>query len=126
MSRKKTKIQFEEYNESKFIGKIVLIGIRYFYKNERELGARQYWGTIIKFNKNDGLQVDMSNSGDIGHFPPMLDYMIPAEPGVYTLKGTGEEIEDPDYLFKMIHNTHNPEDIIKWAEFNKKNEKNDN
>ncbi|KAA3635848.1 MAG: hypothetical protein DWP97_03960 [Calditrichaeota bacterium] len=122
MSRKKKKAEYEKYDESQFIGKTVIIGITYKYKNDRLLGQEQFWGKIVAFNEKDGLKVDMKHSGEIGYFPPFFELMEILKPGVYTLRSTGEEVEDPDYAYKLIHNTKDPEDVEKWAEYNKSKE----
>ena len=83
------------------IGKTVLIGITYFDATGRETGRAQWWGRILAFNMRDGLKVDLGNNGQPHAFPPFPDGLLPAAPGVYQLRSSGEKVQDPDFLYTV-------------------------
>ena len=93
-------IPFDTENPG-IIGKTVLIGVTYFDTNGKETGRGQWWGTILAFNLQQGLLVDLSNSGKRHAFPPIPDAFREAKPGYYELKSSGEVIENPDYLYTI-------------------------
>ncbi|HZK81678.1 MAG TPA: hypothetical protein VFC46_11435 [Humisphaera sp.] len=42
--------------------------------------------------------IDLEDSNDPCVLPPDLRSLKPARPGIYRLRSTGQEIENPDYL----------------------------
>jgi len=88
------------------IGKIVLIGITYFDAGGEVIKRAQWWGRILAFNVREGLRIDIGETGEVGSFPPFRDGLKPARPGTYTLRSTGEAVEDPDFLYTL--SSHRP------------------
>jgi len=78
-------------------GAVVLVGLTH---NERD-GSRleQFFGKVIAIDEHDGvtLQLQGSRAGKDYHLPPHLDAFFPAPPGTYRLRGTGEEVVDPNF-----------------------------
>src|SRR5439155_11145626 len=91
-------IPFDEEGPS-IIGKTVLIGITYFDGAGKETRRGQWWGTIVAFNMQEGLLIDLGNTGRRHAFPPLPDAFQMAKPGTYQLQSTGEIVEDPDLLY---------------------------
>ena len=92
----------DETKADRYIGKVVLIGVTY-ENSEGEISGRQQWAGVIKtYSNKDGIQVDLFDSDEFCALPPWPDAISPAKPGVYRLKSTGREIEDPDYLATWI------------------------
>ena len=58
----------------------------------------QFHGRIELTDSKRGLAIRRADNGRLEWLPPDLRAYSPAEPGVYTLKSTGEEVVDPDYL----------------------------
>jgi hypothetical protein len=92
----------DETKADQYVGKVVLIGVT--YENAKgEISGRQQWAGIIKtYSNKEGIQVDLFDSEEFCALPPWPDAISPAKPGVYRLKSTGREIEDPDYLATWI------------------------
>jgi len=78
-------------------GAVVLVGLTY---DEPE-GKRQeqFFGTVMRADLHDGimLRLEGSRAGEIVRLPPDPGGFLPAEPGSYRLRSTGECVEDPDY-----------------------------
>lgn len=85
-----------EVSYKNILGKIMLVGLSYFNKNNELLEQQQIFGTVIKADKQ-GVKIKKSN-GDIFSLPPDLSSTTVAKPGEYTLHSTGEVVVDPDYL----------------------------
>lgn len=102
----------DETKASRYIGKVVLIGVTY-ETNKGEVTGRQQWAGIIKtYSNEEGIQVDLFDSEDFCALPPWPDAISPARPGVYRLKSTGREIVDPDYLATWTCSEPDPRETI--------------
>jgi hypothetical protein len=91
--------EFDNQLADSYIGKYILIGITYFNKAGDLLEQIQIHGVIESVN-TQGLTVSLKgkNSGESWIMPPMLEAIQQANPGLYSLHTTGEEIENPDLL----------------------------
>ncbi|MEY4483887.1 MAG: hypothetical protein RL693_1339 [Verrucomicrobiota bacterium] len=76
------------------IGKTVLIGISKLNHRDEVLEQQQYVGVIASID--DLIHIRLSNGVDFT-LPPDLNAFQAAQPGVYRLRSTGEEVEDPDF-----------------------------
>src|SRR5262245_36142256 len=81
-----------------FIGKVVLVGVTYIDHNEKFLEQKQWSGRITKVSNEEGIVIELDDSDDPCALPPDLSYLTPAKPGIYRLRSTGREIENPDFL----------------------------
>lgn len=76
------------------IGKTALIGISKLNHRDEVLQQQQYVGVITSIG--DLIHVRLSTGVDFT-LPPDLSAFQPAPPGVYRLRSTGEEVENPDF-----------------------------
>ena len=79
------------------VGKTVLVG-KTVTHGEQEPEHLQFCGAIESADEKRGLAVRRADNGEIEWLPPDLRAFQLAEPGEYTLSGTGEVVLDPDYL----------------------------
>ena len=84
-------ITFEE-----LVGKILLVGMTYYTKDEQPIEQKQFYGiviqadeSIIRFTQKDGTEFSL---------PPDLSSAKRARPGEYRLRSTGEIVVNPDFL----------------------------
>jgi hypothetical protein len=81
------------------LGRYVVVNITYLESDWQTVKSRaQYHGTIVEASPQSGIVVECGGAwaGQTMVLPPILANFAPAEPGVYKLAATGEEIEDPD------------------------------
>jgi hypothetical protein len=75
-------------------GKTVLIGITRLSHKEELIEQRQYVG---QFTSMDQLIHIKLKSGEDFTLPPDLSAFQRAKPGIYRLRSTGGEVENPDF-----------------------------
>ena len=82
-----------------YVGKYILIGITYLDYQGKFLEQIQMHGTVESASP-DGITIALGGlrAGESWVMPPVLDSILPADPGVNNLRSTGESIEDPDLL----------------------------
>ena len=88
---------FWEAKAQRMIGKTVLVAQTIVVEGA-EPERVQYHGRIESADPGHGLSIRRADNGELEWLPPDLRAYFPAEPGIYTLKSTGEEVVDPDYL----------------------------
>ena len=79
------------------IGKSVLVGKTIIVEGI-EPQRVQFHGRIESADARRGLAIRRADNGELEWLPPDLRAYFAAEPGIYTLRSTGEEVVDPDYL----------------------------
>jgi len=84
-------------SEQEYINKTLLIGMTYLKHDGTFIEQKQYFGTIVKINKQEGIVVKLDNNNEF-KLPPDFRSFKKANPGEYTEKSTGKVIIDPDYL----------------------------
>ncbi len=79
------------------IGAVVLVGIT--YEGPADQHQEQFYGTVEKVGP-DGVELLLSGSraGERFTLPPDPTAFERAAPGLYRLRESGDEIEDPDYI----------------------------
>ncbi len=82
-------------NVETLIGKTVLIGITRLDHDGELIEQRQHVGT---FASMDGMIHVTLAGGEEFTLPPDLSAFRKAQPGIYRLRSTGEEIENPDFV----------------------------
>lgn len=82
---------------NRMVGKTVLVG-KTITKGGREPEQIQFHGSVETVDERQGLAIRRADNGEIEWLPPDLRAFHPAEPGVYTLKSTGEDVFDPDFI----------------------------
>lgn len=83
------------------LGKTVLMAIRYRDESGSLIERQQLHGVIIKVDELSGIDVKLAGSraGEVFKLPPDLHGFEDAPPGKYTLKSTGEVVENPDLIY---------------------------
>ena len=82
-----------EQRMARLIGKRALVGITYVKPDgERRI---QMHGVISRGVEN--MAIYLRSGGEEFSLPPDPDAFHPAEPGRYTLKTTGEVVDNPDF-----------------------------
>ena len=80
------------------LGRYVVVNVTYMASDWRTIKSRaQYHGLIVEVSQENGIAIECQGvwAGKTMSLPPILNF-LPAEPGVYKLETTGEEIENPD------------------------------
>ncbi len=80
------------------INKRIVIGLTYYEHDGKLVDQEQMYGKVASVN-DDCVKVVLEGKrkGETISLPRNLRAFKQAEPGVYTLKSTGEEVENPDY-----------------------------
>jgi hypothetical protein len=86
----------DESLADQYVGKLILIGMTYQRPNGELITHRQWAGRIKAFSNKVGIQVDLLDCDEYCALPPDPRGITSAEPGIYTLKATGQIIENPD------------------------------
>lgn len=91
--------EFDQALAESYIGKYILIGVTYLAHDGTFHEQVQMHG-VIESVSTEGLKISLhgTRSGDTWLMPPNLDSVSHAKPGTYTLRSTGEAIENPDLL----------------------------
>jgi uncharacterized UPF0146 family protein len=84
---------------SSYQGKYILIGVSY-YTHVGEFVEQIQMHGVIDSVSNAGMSISLRGvrDGETWLMPPNLDSVSEAKPGIYSLRSTGEEIENPDLL----------------------------
>lgn len=82
------------------MGSLVLVGITYLDHNEELVCKEQMYGRVVAADPKRGvcLKLEGVRNGKHYWFPPSMNPYEEAGPGTYTLRSTGEKVENPDYL----------------------------
>jgi len=94
--------QIDDSKASEYIGKTVLIGVTYLDRKDNLIEQTQWAGIITGFSGKEGIKIAVGPTKSPFTLPPDERGIRPAPPGVYRLRSTGEEIENPDYLATWI------------------------
>jgi len=90
--------QWDEARAAKLVGAKVLIGVT--RRGPQGETQEQMFGVIESADSKHGLEVILNGtkSGEIYWLPPDLRNFVPAQPGNYRLRSTGETVTNPDYV----------------------------
>ncbi|MBT3319160.1 MAG: hypothetical protein HN948_01615 [Clostridia bacterium] len=99
------------------IGKTILVGMTEVNEDKEPLRRMQFFGVILKADNKKGISIKVESEGSeefkvynnkVFILPPDLRSISIAEKGVYSLKSTNEQIEDPDLLtsFTIYYHKH--------------------
>ncbi len=93
---------FDEDFAAGFIGKYVLVGVTELALDDTVQCQSQLHGTIVAATAA-GIDIELQgvNAGTTWRMPPMLDHLVPARPGAYRLRATGETVADPDFTVTL-------------------------
>ncbi len=81
---------------AELIGKTLLAGVTLLAADGTERGRFEVFGTVINADDED-IAIERAD-GSVYALPPDLDGIERARRGVYTLRGTGEQVTDPDFI----------------------------
>jgi len=92
------------------IGKRILIGITYLNADGDLESQQQLHGIVECASETEGVLIKLQGvyAGKELSLPPDTSAISRAEPGIYRLRATGEEVENPDYL--CTWEVHQPRD----------------
>ena len=87
-------------SEQKFVGKTVIIGLTFLDAAGVLDHREQLHGRIRSADSRKGFEVALEGkrAGETYWLPPDSTAFERARPGVYRLKGTGEDVIDPDFI----------------------------
>ena len=82
------------------VGKRVLVGVTDLAPDGAVAGQRQFHGHAIRADRCAGIALRLggARAGEEVVLPPDTRAFRPAAPGEYRLRGTGEVVENPDFL----------------------------
>lgn len=86
--------KLDENKAHEYIGKTVLLGVTYLDHNDNLIEQKQWVGIIETFTKIEGIKIKLMNSSEPCCLPPDPRGIRKAEPGIYKLRATGEEIRE--------------------------------
>lgn len=94
-----------------YIGKYILVGITYVDHKGNETQRQQLHGVIESADKNVGIKIALKGvyEGQSWIMPPDQPSIKIADPGIYTLKMSGEKVENPDLLSTWVITAPDPE-----------------
>ena len=97
--------EFDQALADSYVGRYILVGVTYLDHFGKELERVQFHGVIESVSR-EGVRIALrgKRDGEYWTMPPDLNSIFPAKPGTYSLHGTGEVIEDPDFLAKWTVN----------------------
>jgi len=88
----------DEELAERVVGKRLLIGLTYVTASGNLIRQEQFHGIVEEISLKAGIVMRLPD-GSTYRLPPDLRGIQEAEPGVYRLRSTGEEVHDPDYLY---------------------------
>lgn len=82
------------------LGKKLLVGITYLDSNGDVDSQQQLHGTVKEVSEKEGILIALEgiHDGKEWNMPPNTSSIVKADPGIYKLSVTNEEVENPDYL----------------------------
>jgi hypothetical protein len=102
---------FEDYSRTRtfewdqsvaeaLVGRTVVIGFTVFTSDEQFLRQEQFIGTVTHVDRSKGIAVWLRGTDPPEYkiLPPAPYCFVPAQPGTYRMRSTGESIENPDLL----------------------------
>jgi len=84
---------------ARLIGKTLLIGVTDLDAGGSPVEQVQIHGIVVEADAHCGITISCQgdNAGRKFNLPPSLEAIVPAKPGEYRLRSTGEIVIDPDY-----------------------------
>jgi hypothetical protein len=84
---------------SDLIGKVVLVGVTCLGPGEEVLDQFQTFGTVEQVDANGVIGLRRAGMRELFGLAPIK--LEPAEAGVYVLRESGVQVENPDYLVQF-------------------------
>lgn len=89
---------YDAAKAAELVGKRILVGLTTLDHQGRLLERRQFLGTVVRVDEEEGVVVTISGSTEEFRFPPDLRAFRKADKGQYRMRSTGERVVDPDFL----------------------------
>ena len=86
---------FNDAAAREVLGTTVIVGITYEDESGRLIRQEQFYGTIVRVNREEGIVIELA-SGVERTLPPDLRALFGARRGEYRFRSTGEVITNPD------------------------------
>ena len=80
------------------VGKEILVGLTYVKHSGELIEQRQIHGRVERINSHEGIVIRLVSGAEF-RLPPDLRGLKSAPPGTYSLRSTGEEVINPDFLY---------------------------
>ncbi len=82
-----------------YVGKRMLVGLTYMNRDGQVEAQLQIHGVIVSFDRRQ-IKVRLAGrrEGEVFSLPPDLSAIREIDHAVFTLRGTGEVVENPDLL----------------------------
>ena len=93
-------------NTNQYIGKHLLVGLTYVDPSGSVTEQVQLHGDVTRIT-DEGIFLQLSD-GEIFSLPPDVESLKTATPGSYTLRSTGEVVENPDFVCSWTINAPSP------------------
>jgi len=103
---------FDEIINKQIQGKYLLIGISYIDAEGKLESQQQLHGTVERSSRDEGIIVQLKGffKGEKVQLPPDTSSIKPAEPGIYKLITTNEDVKNPDFVCAFeVHKGELPE-----------------
>ena len=93
-------MSFDKKVAEDLLGKRILVGITYLDSNGEVESQQQLHGTVNKVSETEGILISLEgvHEGKEWNMPPNTSSIVKAQPGIYKLNVTNEEVTNPDYL----------------------------
>jgi hypothetical protein len=83
---------------ARIVGKRLLVGLTILEHTGALIEHKQLHGVVEQISRGAGIVMRLPD-GTIYRLPPDLSGIQEAPPGIYRLRSTGEEVQDPDFLY---------------------------
>jgi hypothetical protein len=84
---------------SELIGKVVLVGVTCVGPDQEVLDEFQTFGTVERVDANGVIGLRRAGLRELFGLPPVE--LEPAGPGIYVLRESGVQVEDPDFVVSL-------------------------
>jgi hypothetical protein len=97
-------LEFDAEFAQRLIGKHVLIGVTVQNRRGEFTRQEQFHGTVLSADATAGITMRLKGAreGEEKWLPPATNVFEPAEPGVYKLRSTGEDVVNPDFTASWL------------------------
>ena len=88
---------FDEAFAAQLVGAYLLVGLTHYTLGGEVERHEQFHGRVARASSKDGV-ILVDSDGEEHWLPPNRDSYVPADPGEYRLRSSGEVVSDPDYV----------------------------
>ena len=89
--------EFDAEFADELIGKTILVGLTYVEQDDTVVKRQQKFGKITSCDPESWIVVEQED-GETFEIAPIMDAIEYARAGIYRLKGSGREIQNPDFV----------------------------